>query len=243
MATRTVYYNLTKPDGNEHVDVDIINANADIIDTQMHANSEAAREASENVTSAYDPTATYNEGDLCIYQNKLYSATATTTGDFDPSYWMETTIETEFEKKHYWSLFETITADGTSARVESILPEGTTAAIMKCHFTTGATASAGFHSVKLKNESGRITISYLNNIIRTDADVYCDASIARDGNFYESEFTTAGNSATATLTKSTRQAAFRISSNFLENIRFDTTGSTPAVNIPSGSTFEIYIRK
>ena len=93
MSTRTVNYNLTKPDGNEHVDVDIINANADIIDTQMHANSEAAREASENTTSAYDPTATYNAGDFCIYQNKFYKATATTTGDFNPADWTETTIE------------------------------------------------------------------------------------------------------------------------------------------------------
>lgn len=243
MSTRTTYYNLTKPDADEHVLRTVINQNYDAIDLQMHANAQAATEASENVASAYNSATQYKAGDFCIQQNKFYKANANTTGDFDPTAWDETTIEAEFEKKHTWSLFETITADGTSTRIESILPAGTTAAIMKCHFTTGATASAGFHSVKLTNESGRITISYLNNIIRTDADVYCDASIARDGNFYESEFTTAGNSATSALTKSTRQAAVRISTNFLENIRFDTTGSTPAVNIPSGSTFEIYIRK
>lgn len=243
MSTRTTYYNLTKPDADEHVLRTVINQNYDAIDLQMHANAEAAKEAAEISADEYDEAASYIKGDFCIHLNTLYKANKNTSGPFTAADWDATTIADAFEPKGTWELFETITADGTSARVESILPSGTTAAIMKCHFTTGATASAGFHSIKITNESGRITISYLNNIIRTDADVYCDASIARDGNLYESEFTTAGTSATSTLTKSTRQAAFRISSNFLENIRFDTTGSTPAVNIPSGSTFEIYIKR
>lgn len=240
MSTRTTYYNLTKPDADEHVLRTVINQNYDAIDLQMHANAEAAKEAAGNVTSEYNTSRTYNEGDLCIFQNKLYAASATTTGTFDPSCWNETTIETEFVKKGRWMLLETITADGNSQRVESILPANCTGVIMKYHLTPGAQDSAGFHSVKFLNESGRLTFDYLSSIVTT-ADRYGEARIIADGNFWQAEFTSAAANATSTLTEYIRQNSFIITDNKLENIRFDTTG-TPAVNIPAGSTFEIYVR-
>ena len=36
MATQTQYYNLTKPAGNENVDISVINNNMDIIDEKLH---------------------------------------------------------------------------------------------------------------------------------------------------------------------------------------------------------------
>ena len=48
----------------------------------------------DNFADAYDPTATYNTGDVCIYNNVLYICTADNiTGTFDPSKWTATTID------------------------------------------------------------------------------------------------------------------------------------------------------
>ena len=41
MATYTSYYNLTKPEGTERVNIGIINQNMDAIDTQMHKNAQS----------------------------------------------------------------------------------------------------------------------------------------------------------------------------------------------------------
>ena len=47
-----------------------------------------------NFADAYDPTATYNTGDVCIYNNVLYICTDDNiTGTFDPSKWTATTID------------------------------------------------------------------------------------------------------------------------------------------------------
>lgn len=37
----------------------------------------------------YDPSATYNEGDMCLYENKLYICIGQTSGDFDSTKWAE----------------------------------------------------------------------------------------------------------------------------------------------------------
>ena len=48
----------------------------------------------DNFADAYDPTATYNTGDVCIYNNVLYICTEDNiTGTFDPSKWTATTID------------------------------------------------------------------------------------------------------------------------------------------------------
>ena len=36
MASQTTYYNLTKPSGNDKVNIDVLNDNADIIDSALH---------------------------------------------------------------------------------------------------------------------------------------------------------------------------------------------------------------
>ena len=55
MSTRTTYYNLTKPDADEHVLRTVINQNYDAIDLQMHANAQAAKEAA--IPSSHRKTA------------------------------------------------------------------------------------------------------------------------------------------------------------------------------------------
>ena len=237
MSTRTVYYNLTKPDGNEHVDVDILNANADIIDTQMHANAQAATEASENVTGAYDETASYTAGDLRIYQNKLYKANSNTTGPFDPTAWDETTIEAEFEKKHTWTLFETITADGTERFVySSELPENVTGIMINCVCQAGASAQNLGIGYSFNGTSYPETSAIANGIntgIR-----YSRSWYLLDGNMWVNRNTQAATAIGTILVS--------------ENISSDHIGDSlkkvrcyaPANEVvPSGSTFEIYIRQ
>ena len=50
------------------------------------------------ISDAYDPTASYNEDEYCIYNNTLYrciSMGPTDPGDFDPSEWTPTTVADE----------------------------------------------------------------------------------------------------------------------------------------------------
>ncbi len=238
MADHTSHYNLTKPVYGETVDVQDINGNMDTLDAIIY---DADQYAQSRVSDAYDATQSYAVGDFCIHENELYKCITATTGTWDSTAWALTNIAQAFEPKRTWRLFETLTADGTSGRIESILPPKCTGVIMKYHLTASATDSAGFHSVKFVNESGRLTFNYLTAIV-TNADRYGEARIIADGNFWQAEFTSAGTNATSTLTEYSRQNAFKITDAFLENIRFDTTG-TPSVNIPSGSTFEIYVRQ
>ena len=47
-----------------------------------------------NFADAYDPTATYNTGDVCIYNNVLYICTEdNTTGTWDATKWTATTVQ------------------------------------------------------------------------------------------------------------------------------------------------------
>ena len=57
MATRTTNYRLTKPEQTDLVDIDELNGNFDIIDTQMKANADAARGKQDALTFDEAPTA------------------------------------------------------------------------------------------------------------------------------------------------------------------------------------------
>ena len=48
-------------------------------------------DTSDMIASEYDPTASYSEGDVVIYNGTLYEATASTTGAWDSSKWTATT--------------------------------------------------------------------------------------------------------------------------------------------------------
>jgi hypothetical protein len=49
------------------------------------------------VSDEYNPTATYNTGDYCIYSNTLYICNAdNVTGAFDPTYWDQTSCADQF---------------------------------------------------------------------------------------------------------------------------------------------------
>jgi hypothetical protein len=86
MATYTDNYNLTKPTMNELADIRVINGNMDTVDTVMHG-------AQVSIADAYDPTLTYDVGDLVMNDFLLYKCvTAVTVPEaFDPTKWERTT--------------------------------------------------------------------------------------------------------------------------------------------------------
>ena len=78
MATQTTYYNLTKPDLTDLVDVTVLNGNADIIDQKIFEASQSGGAAM--IESSVEATTTsahaYAVGDYFIYNNTLYAVTA-----------------------------------------------------------------------------------------------------------------------------------------------------------------------
>ena len=238
MSTRTYYYNLIKPDGDDHVERGPLNANADTIDTQMHANAEAAREAAENAADAYADTASYTAGDLAIYQSKLYKATAATSGAFDPTKWEQTSIAAEFEKKPKWELFETITADGSAKRYDRTLSEKISGLFIIFE-VEAATAQDNIQIYAwFLNETGAKRAGYILGGINTAAR-YSNMRYTRDGNLWLSEQSSASGSSTGATSLGRQGNGYFITSEDMERFRIDTD----ALNFPSGSKIIIYVRK
>ena len=96
MATQTTYYNLVKPAGTEAVDVAVINANYDKIDTEINRNRTTA---ALDLADIYDSTASYAVGDYCVFLTqdgyKLYKCISATTGVFDVNDWSEVCVTDE----------------------------------------------------------------------------------------------------------------------------------------------------
>lgn len=239
MSTRTYYYNLIKPDGYDHVERGPLNANADTIDTQMHANAEAAREAAENAADAYDDTASYTAGDLAIYQSKLFKATAATSGAFDPTKWQQTSIAAEFERKHKWELLKTITADGNTARYDETIPAGCIGLFIEVHATTAA-ANDNIHTYISFSDAPATwrRLGVVTNGITT-AERYTQFRYERDGeNYWQG---TQANPAAANqgMSLQVRQNGYIFTDATLEKLRINTDTNA----FPSGSTITIYVKQ
>ena len=236
MSTRTTYYNLTKPDADEHVLRTVINQNYDAIDLQMHANAEAAKEAAGTSADEHDTTKRYWAGDFCIYQNKLYKATVPALGDFNPADWEQTTIADEFQKKYTWAYYDTATADGTAATLRVQLPTGTNGVFVRIQTKAGA-AFAQFGAVVMTN--ARHGIGDLPDFIQT-SDSYGLLKYTREGNFWEGFLTqrTGGPQGSPAVTE--RIDNFVIDTTDASYIEFRT--QTSGAVLPSGSTFAIYTR-
>lgn len=239
MSTRTTYYNLTKPDADEHVLRTVINQNYDAIDLQMHANAEAAKEAAAISADEHNTSTTYYTGDFCIYQNTLYRMTAagTTSGDFDPTKWTATTIAAAFEPKHTWTLFETLTADGTDRFVySSDLPENVTGIMINNTVQAGTAAFTlgigfSFNGTSYPRTLG--VASGINTGIR-----YSRASYIKDGNLWYSRITLAVTATPSNTTLQERLDTLDIGGDIKKIRIYAPQGEM----MPSGSTFEIYIR-
>lgn len=89
MATTTTHYGFTKPGVNDYVDISVLNANFDNLDTVIYNNQLSAQAALDDIAPEYDATATYSVGDYVTYNKTLYKcATAITTAEaFDDTKW------------------------------------------------------------------------------------------------------------------------------------------------------------
>ena len=241
MSTRTTYYNLTKPDGNEHVDRSVINQNYDAIDLQMHANSDAAQNASNNVTGEYDDTKNYVIGNFCIQQNKFYKCISPTTGDFDPTAWELTTIEEEFELRRTWTLFETITADGTQYRYIRDIPADTSG-ILLLFYIKGSQQTATHLRIQVSFDNGTTydNIAYCATAI-TDTDRYCRISIFRDGENYWRAESIVSQTEGGDIQLRALQNGYKIISTPMTNLQIRT--SSGSAYFETGSTIQIYLKR
>lgn len=90
MANYTTNYNLTKPTASETASIVPLNNNMDIIDDIMHGSQ-------VSLANAYDTTATYDVGDLVMYNYELYRCvTAVEIAEaFDANKWTRTTLAQE----------------------------------------------------------------------------------------------------------------------------------------------------
>ena len=239
MSTRTTYYNLTKPDAGEHVLRTVINQNYDAIDLQMHANAQAAEEAAHISADEHDENASYLKGDFCIYENTLYKANKDTSGPFTAADWDATTIADAFEPKHTWSLFETITADGTDRYAySSDLPENVTGIMINCMTEAAAAASTLGCGVSFDNGSTWMNISGISNGINT-AIRYSRVTYIKDGNLWTPTNTAPITSPTITAAIQTRYEGISIGGEVGKIRMFAPSNEL----LPSGSTFEIYLRQ
>lgn len=84
MATYTDNYNLIKPTYAETADIVPLNNNFEKIDEVMHASQ-------TSLAPAYDQTASYQPGDVVMYELNMYKCTGATSGAWDPSKWTRTT--------------------------------------------------------------------------------------------------------------------------------------------------------
>ena len=240
MSTRTTYYNLTKPDADEHVLRTVINQNYDAIDLQMHANAEAAKDAAESLAAAYDETASYSAGDFCIYQNKLLKANASTTGTFNPADWDETTIEAEFEPKGTWTLYETYTVDTGAATIQRPLPAKVKGIFVHCTLAAGA-ANASFGVVIQFSNNMRRSISDQDNVIQTST-IYVIGQYIRDGaNFWSGFLSERSTVGTGNQPIRERMDNFYLTDLFPTLVEFRT--QTSGQVIPTGSVFKIYVKQ
>ena len=99
MATTTTHYGFTKPGVNDYVDISVLNANFDNLDTVIYNNQLSAQAALDDIAPAYDATATYSVGDYVTYNKTLYRCTTaiTTAEAFDDTKWLSITVAGELK--------------------------------------------------------------------------------------------------------------------------------------------------
>lgn len=185
---------------------------------------------------AYDEDMTYNVGDLCM-NGALFRCIATTTGDWDSTKWVLTSLENEFERKHIWSLYETITADGIESRYDRELPVNCSAVFIEVFGKTGSA-----------NDSIQVYASFPDNVwrrvgvgtngINTAGDRYSQFWYMSDGNYWQGQ---QANPAAANqgMALQVRQNGYLFTSDPIKKLRINTDTNP----FPTGSTITIYVRR
>ena len=100
------------------------------------------------ISDEYDPTATYNTGDYCIYSNTLYICNADdVTGAFDPTYWDQTSCADQFSSLNSALTANIIGSTTTLSSTPYVFPSDG-------YIICSARGTDGFSAAEIKDANG-----------------------------------------------------------------------------------------
>ena len=96
MARQTTNYGLTKPDYTEIADIEVVNANMDIIDGALKVIDTKSNNVMSKNSSAWSSTVAYAVGQYCIYNNSLWKCLVQHSGQTpqEGTYWARVSLDT-----------------------------------------------------------------------------------------------------------------------------------------------------
>ena len=96
MSRQTTNYGLTKPDYTDTADIEVVNANMDIIDGALKVIDTKSNNVMSKNSSAWSSTVTYAVGQYCIYNNSLWKSLVQHSGQTpqEGTYWAMVSLDT-----------------------------------------------------------------------------------------------------------------------------------------------------
>ena len=96
MSRQTTNYGLTKPDYTDTADIEVVNANMDIIDGALKVIDTKSNNVMSKNSSAWSSTVTYAVGQYCIYNNSLWKCLVQHSGQTpqEGTYWARVSLDT-----------------------------------------------------------------------------------------------------------------------------------------------------
>ena len=96
MARQTTNYGLTKPDYTDIADIEVVNANMDIIDEALKVIDTKSNNVMSKNSSAWSSTVAYAVGQYCIYNNSLWKCLVQHSGQTpqEGTYWARVSLDT-----------------------------------------------------------------------------------------------------------------------------------------------------
>ena len=96
MSRQTTNYGLTKPDYTDIADIEVVNANMDIIDGALKVIDTKSNNVMSKNSSAWSSTVTYAVGQYCIYNNSLWKCLVQHSGQTpqEGTYWARVSLDT-----------------------------------------------------------------------------------------------------------------------------------------------------
>ena len=96
MSRQTTNYGLTKPDYTDIADIEVVNANMDIIDGALKVIDTKSNNVMSKNSSAWSSTVTYAVGQYCIYNDSLWKCLVQHSGQTpqEGTYWTRVSLDT-----------------------------------------------------------------------------------------------------------------------------------------------------
>lgn len=95
MSRQTTNYGLTKPDYTDTADIEVVNANMDIIDGALKVIDTKSNNVMSKNSSVWSSTVTYAVGQYCIYNNSLWKSLVQHSGQTpqEGTYWARVSLD------------------------------------------------------------------------------------------------------------------------------------------------------